>query len=236
MTWQVHSEIYGEVPLLIVRPPGSAACLPTVLWFHGFGATKEVHLTELKNLAGRGLLAVGIDAPAHGRRCRADLEQQFSGMPGDNPQLFRQIVDQAIGELPGLIDQLVARGLTDQERVAVAGVSMGGCIVYGAIAAEPRLRAAAALLGSPAWVQPESEHPALARFHPTALLSITAGQDTVIPPAAAHALHRRLAHFYREQPERLGYQEMAGAAHFMSAQEWASAVGQACAWLTRFLS
>ena len=90
-----------------------------------------------------------------------------------------------------------------------------------------------ALLASPEWALPPGV--AVERFYPTALLSITAAQDTIVPPAAAQALHERLTPLYRVQEDRLHYHEIAGVSHFMPAADWASAVAQASAWLTRFL-
>jgi pimeloyl-ACP methyl ester carboxylesterase len=233
MTATVERERVAQVPLLIVRPNGSSAPLPTVLWLHGFGASKEVHLPELQRLTEAGLLAVGVDAVAHGERRRVDLEQQFTGLPHDNARLFGEIVRQTAAELPLLIDSLVERGLSDPQRIAVAGVSMGGCIVYGAIPLERRIRTAVALLASPEWALPPGV--AVERFYPTALLSITAAQDTIVPPAAAQALHERLTPLYRVQEDRLHYHEIAGVSHFMPAVDWASAVARASAWLSRFL-
>lgn len=238
MTIAGERVLLGEVPALIVRPADGATPLPTVLWFHGLGADKELHLPELQRFAEAGLLAVGVDAVGHGDRRLPDFEQRIAGSPGETARLFHSLVAQTVAELPGLIDTLVARGLSDPERIAVAGVSMGGCVVYGAITVDRRICAAAALLGSPAFLSlsaPGADLPG-ERFFPTALLSITAEQDTVVSPMAARALHDALAPSYRDDPDRLSYQLIPGASHFMQPDEWASAVAQAGAWLRRFLS
>jgi dienelactone hydrolase len=231
----VEESLLAGVPLLLVRPSGSVRALPTVLWVHGYGASKETHLAELHRLADRGLLAVGIDAVAHGRRRPAGFEHRVTGSPGENAAIFRQIVGDTVAGLPRLVDQLLELGLSEPGRLAIAGVSMGGCIVYGAVAADRRYAAAVALLGSPEWTRPEDDGAWLDAFHPTALLSITAARDSVVPPAAARALHARLAGRYRLQPERLRYRELAGAPHLMPAADWATATAHAADWLTRFL-
>lgn len=96
----------GDVSALIVRPADNATPLPTVLWYHGLGTDKDLHLPELQCFTTTGFLAVGIDAVGHG----------------------------------------------DPKRIAIADASMGGCILCGAISADRRVRAPAALLGSPAWL------------------------------------------------------------------------------------
>lgn len=227
--------LLGEVPVLIVHPPGGAAPLPTVLWFHGLGADKESHLPELQRFAAAGLLAIGVDAVGHGQRRLRDFEQRFAQPPAQRERLFNTLVAQTVAELPGLLDALVDSGLSDGQRLAVAGVSMGGCITYGAASRDRRLRAAVALLGSPAWLFAQQGDFPVARFFPTALLSITAENDCVVPPAAARTLHEALAIHYASHPERLDYRVIAGAPHFMNGEDWARAVGDASAWLAGFV-
>lgn len=236
MSVTVEHARFAEIPLLIARPAGMVSPLPTVLWFHGLGADKEVHLPELCRLAELGLLAVGVDAVGHGQRRLADLAQHACRPPHETPGFFAQIVNGTVAEVPALVDRLVELDLTDPQRVGVAGVSMGGCIAYGAIAGDRRLCAAAVLLGSPEWALAELPDLTVERFFPAALLSITAEHDTVVPPAAARVLHEKLEPRYHTHPDRLSYREMAGASHFMQPQEWASAVDLASAWLTRFLA
>jgi hypothetical protein len=232
---EVDELLLAGIPLLLVRSSVSVRALPTVLWVHGYGASKETHLAELHRLADLGLLAIGIDAVAHGRRRPAGCEHRVTGPPRESAAVFRQIVGDTVAGLPRLVDELLERGLSAPDRLAIAGVSMGGCIVYGAVAADRRYAAAVALLGSPEWTRPEDDGVWLDAFHPTALLSITAALDSVVPPAAARDLHARLAGRYRLQPERLGYRELADAPHLMTAADWATATDHAAAWLTRFL-
>ena len=137
-----------------------------------------------------------------------------------------------LGDVPALID----RGGADAERIGAAGVSMGACIVYGAIARERRLRAAVALLGSPARGRPDGSRLAVDRFFPSALLSVTAGADVVVPPAAAASLHAELTDWYRNDPDRLCHQSFPDAEHLMKETDWQQAIDSACAWLLRFLA
>ena len=225
---------FGQVPALVARPAGAHAPLPTALWFHGLSADKELHQPELERLAASGFLAIGIDCAGHGERRMPDFDRQFSQPPAPTDRLFRTLVAQTAAEVPALIDILIDRGLSDPHRIAVAGVSMGACIVYGAVATERRILAAAALLGSPEWAYPNSPHDHWDSFYPTALLSITAEYDDVVAPAAARKLHDALASRYAAQPERLRYRQIAAAPHFLSPEDWFSAVGDAIAWLQRF--
>ena len=223
------------IPLLLVWPPARGVPQPTVLWLHGLGADKDVHLPELLRFAEAGFLAVGFDAVDHGERRTADCDQPLPQSPGEAPILFSRLVTQMVLEVSRLVDALVACGFSDRERIGIAGVSMGACVVYGSVAADQRLCAAVAIMGSPEPARPDWSAVAHAQCFPTALLSITAELDTVVPPAAAKALHEQLLPCYHRVPERLGYRSLAGTPHFMSAGDWAQTVGEAIAWLSRFL-
>jgi dienelactone hydrolase len=225
----------GPAPALLVREENLPLPLPTVLVFHGLSADKEVQQKELVTLAEAGFLAVGIDAAGHGERRLADFEARFAGTRAEIERLLFALVTETVAEVPAILDALAETGLADPDRFALFGISMGAHITYGAILAEPRLRAAVALLGSPEWHHPDSPHPRPQDFFPVALLSITGEKDVNVPPASARAFHSALEPHYRGAPERLRYLEIPGAPHLMSTEDWEMAMREAVDWLTRFL-
>lgn len=226
----------GPAPALIARPASSSSPLPAVLWYHGLSVDKETHRTELERFARAGLLAVGIDAAGHGERRLPDFEERFAGPREEIEPLLFELIGQSVREVPEILDALTGSGLAIPGRIGVAGISMGGYIVYGAVSTPARIRLpfAVALLGSPEWRHPDSPHFRLDRFAPTALLSITAGNDESVPPQAARRLHDDLAPFYRGSPERLRYRELDGAPHLMGAADWAVTMQETLEWLGRF--
>ena len=224
----------GAAPALIARPSAARLPLPMVLWFHGFTAGKATHRPELATLAEAGFLAVGIDAAGHGERRLPDFEERFSGTPEENDHQFYSLVAATVAEVPGIVDLLCGAGLADEARVGAAGVSMGGMVTYGATVADARIRAAVALLASPEWPHPASPHLKIDRFFPTALLSITAGRDETVPPAAARAFHSDLEERYRQHPERLRYVEIEDSLHMMTPADWAWSLRESAGWLSRF--
>lgn len=235
MTGDLRRTTLAGVPVLIAGATAAArAPAPTILWFHGLAADKEVHQADLCTFADAGLLAVGVDAVGHGERRWPDLDQRLAS-PGDADRVFDELVAQTAVEVPLLVDALVAQGLADARRLAVAGVSMGGCIVYRTLASEHRLQAAVALLGSPARGRPREQPFPHADVFPTALLSITAELDEVVPPAAAIALHEQLAPLYARAPHRLCHRAIPAAPHFMSPPDWQRAIAEARHWLVEFL-
>lgn len=223
----------GGVPLLLARGEDAGGPLPLVLWFHGFGVDKETHCKELAQVADAGFLAAGMDAAGHGARRLPDLAERQAA---PREQALRTMVDLAArtaDDVPGVIRALAEDGWADADRVAAAGVSMGGYVVYRAAVVEPSLRAAVSILGSPAWPDgggPDGNLDALAR---TALLSITAERDENVPPDAARALHRRLAEAHPHARQR--YVELPGAVHLMSAGHWDAAMDETLRWLALHL-
>ncbi|HOX42895.1 MAG TPA: alpha/beta fold hydrolase [Myxococcota bacterium] len=206
-----------------------------VLHYHGFGADALRHLPELRRLARAGFLAVGVDAVGHGTRRFPDFEARFAAHLAE--QGFHEVVERSVAEVPGIVDALVAEGLSDGARLGLAGVSMGGFIAYGAALRERRLRAVVALLASPVWpgFGERSPHAQAARFPPVALLSQLAGGDELVRPGPARELHARLAPLYAAHPERLRLVEFPGAPHLMPPRPWRQAVMGMVAWLERFV-
>jgi dienelactone hydrolase len=213
--------------------PRAAAERGTVLVYHAVGGDKSVHADDLERLASAGFLAIGVDAVGHGDRAWADAwERLRAGWQ----RAMLEVVTETAAEVPALLDELEERGWAAPGRVGVAGISLGGFVAYGAAIAERRIAAAVAIAASPRWgPDPRSPHRHPARFPPLALLSITGGGDTWVPPSEARSLHETLAPLYAATPERLRYLELAGEPHWMSAPAWIHARGEAERWFDRFL-
>jgi uncharacterized protein len=225
----------GEVPALIAHRGRieEAAARGTVLLYHPLGKAKELHAADLDLLADAGFLAIGIDAIAHGERRIPDGYRRFMADP---MAALLEVVSATAAEVPGVVDELLRRGWGTPGRIGIAGVSLGGYVAYGAAVADRRIAAAVAIAASPRWgPDPRSPHRHPARFPPLALLSITAGADTLVPPADARALHLNLEPHYAAMPDRLRYLELAGEPHWMSEEAWSSARGEAERWFERFL-
>jgi dienelactone hydrolase len=233
---QTHLMLAGAPCLAVSRDrPVQAARKGLVLFYHGFTATKETNLPELELLAGAGFLAVGVDAVGHGERRYPDFDERFPEQHSE--QAFLDIVEATTGEIPKILDGLSEQGLLCDVRIGVAGVSMGGYITYGAVLADPRISAAVAIMGSPVWQGRggRSPHHRPDGFFPTALLSQTAGRDSVVPAVNARRFHRVLEPLYAPHPERLSYIEFARADHMMAAEVWQQAITNLVAWFERFI-
>jgi dienelactone hydrolase len=220
----------GSVPSLLVAPRERTAPLPTVLWFHGLGADKDVHQPELEQLAARGFLAVGVDAAGHGERRLPDLAERIAAPRAEALHTMLELAAQTALDVRGVLRILIDRGIADASHIGAVGISMGGYLVYRLIVIEPMIRTAVALLGSPEWPRGDSPHRHPQAFDATALLSITAECDGSVPPAAARDFHRVLSRTHPD-PRRLRYVELSGAQHLMDAASWGTAMTETIGWL-----
>lgn len=220
---------------------------PAILFFPGLSANKEVQDGEAQSLAAHGIAAVVVDPPHHGAR-RSGLLDEMSGAQGDDAhRILLRIVREAIGEVPALVDELLARR---HPAVAIGGISMGAFIALGAAIAEPRLAAVVSILGSPDWT-PKSGHvpddlrEAVAgdpqrrmdRFAPRPVLLLNAGRDQHVSPEPARrfqAALREQAH-YAGRPQDVVHHEYPESDHFVREEDWRDLWARTLAFLGRTL-
>jgi len=121
--------------------------LPAVIVLHGTGDSKEGMAPLLEALAGRGFLAVAIDARHHGERASGPnayvqaILRAYRSRQG-HPFLYDTVFDAM-----RLVDYLETRADIDRSRIGMLGISMGGMETYLAAAADPRIAAAVPVIG-----------------------------------------------------------------------------------------
>jgi dienelactone hydrolase len=149
----------ASAPALVLfrDSPQESAQHGTILFYHGFGASKESCVPVLSQLATAGFLAVGVDGVGHGERRYADFETRF---PPFAPHLrgnrrleaaFLEVVRATTGEVPAILDALSDQRWAYTEQIGITGRSFGGFVSYAAVVADPRIQAAAPVVGSPQW-------------------------------------------------------------------------------------
>lgn len=240
----LHLTLASAPALAMFRDtPEEQARRGTILFYHGFGQSKDSYASVLQQIADAGFLAIGIDGIGHGERRYPDFDQRF---PPFEPHLignlqleaaFLSVVRATSQEVSLIIDALIARKWAHSERIGLAGHSFGGFVTYAAIIADQRIRAAASVVGSPEWKLPWPDSPHLHPdcFFPAALLSQTAGKDTRVLPNFARTFHNRLAPYYAQSPERLGYIEYPDSQHDLLDEDWAQAWHAVVNWFETFL-
>ena len=134
--------LFGSAPALVAETPGAPR--GTVVLFHGLGADALTMHKELALVRGAGFNAVGIDAPMHGRRHHDDRDQRWAH---DRDVFMDELVDGSAAETPEILDELDRQGLCGP--YSGVGISLGGFILWRAMAREPRITHGCVLLGSP---------------------------------------------------------------------------------------
>lgn len=113
----------GGVPVVIVHPAHAGMKLdgpaPLLLWFHGRTVNKELDPGRYARLLRIGIATCAVDLPGHGER----REESRQG-----PDATLGVVQQAVGEIDPLLEELRALGGIDMKRVAIGGMSAGGMV------------------------------------------------------------------------------------------------------------
>ncbi|GAA5178962.1 hypothetical protein GCM10023322_07440 [Rugosimonospora acidiphila] len=219
-----------------------AARRGTVLVYHGFGGDK-LGLEHLAGaLADAGFLAISVDIVGHGDRRLPDWDEVFSDKRWAEDEhateaRYLALLTATAAEVPVIVDELVALGWAHEGRLGITGRSMGGEVSYAAILKEPRIRAAAPMVGSPQWTLPwpDSPHLHARRFYPVPILSHSAELDESVPAHDIRDFRDRLAPLYAECPERLRYIEYPGVGHLLTPELWQEAYQRVVAWFQRWL-
>jgi uncharacterized protein len=143
----VTKEVINGKPLLhVANQQHWTECLPTIFFIHGFTSAKEHNLHYAYLLAEEGFRVFLPDCLYHGERSAGFTEQELNFQ-------FWNIVIQTIHELKEWKDVYVHKGFIDEERIGVAGTSMGGIVTLGALTQYDWIQAAVSLMGTPTYEQ-----------------------------------------------------------------------------------
>lgn len=143
-----------RMPVLILKPSSASGKLPAVIMLHGTGGSKEQMRPLLEEFAGRGWLAVAIDARYHGDRANGKKGSEAyneaitkawrtpKGEPQEHPFYYDTVWD-----LWRLVDYLNTRPDVDVKNIAMVGISMGGIQTWLAASVDERVKVIIPLIG-----------------------------------------------------------------------------------------
>lgn len=131
----------GNIPsLVIVNKAYINEPLPTLIYYHGFGSGKENNLTISYLLAEHNYRVILPECEHHGERLQIT--------PEERDLVFWDIVLQSIAELEQIKDYLNDNDLLLDERIGVAGTSMGGMITAGSLVKYDWIKCAGLLMST----------------------------------------------------------------------------------------
>jgi hypothetical protein len=137
-----EQQLNGVPVLHVVEAAKEKDALPTVIYFHGFTSAKEHNLPLAYLLAEKGFRVILPDSQYHGAR-EVDISSEKKQVS------FWNIVMNNVEELEGIKKELDEKKLIMEDRVGIAGTSMGGITTSAALTRYPWVKAAAILMGSP---------------------------------------------------------------------------------------
>lgn len=146
----MNYEIIAGVPVLHVAGQNEwEEKLPVIFFIHGFTSAKEHNLHYAYLLAKQGFRVILPEVYLHGERFE-------EGVDVNSNQLylyFWDMVIRTINELAAMKHELMERDIIDEQRIGMAGVSMGGIVTLGALTQYKWIKVAASLMGCPAYEQ-----------------------------------------------------------------------------------
>ncbi|GAB3789947.1 esterase [Virgibacillus kimchii] len=139
----IFEQQLNEIPVLhVVEAAKEKDALPTVIYFHGFTSAKEHNLPLAYLLAEKGCRVILPDSQYHGAR-EMDVSSEKKQVS------FWDIVMNNVVELEGMKKELDEKGLIMDDRIGIAGTSMGGITTSAALTQYSWIKTAAILMGSP---------------------------------------------------------------------------------------
>ena len=135
------------VPLLITVPTEQIGSSPVVVLFHYWGATDlSVERNLGDRLAKQGIASVAMALPYHLQRTPPGTRSGEMAITPD-PAQMRLLLIQAMADLSRTIDWIETQPNLDSSRIGLSGISLGAIVSSLAFGVEPRVKAAAFMLG-----------------------------------------------------------------------------------------
>ena len=246
----------GDIPVVLYSRDETKK-KPLVILSHGFTSRKEMFETggQLEELAEMGFCAAAMDNRFHGDRQKPDYRDSiFTGSGKINLLKLREAIKGSADDVSAIIDRIIELSYADENRIAIAGVSMGGFITWRAAAIDKRIKVAIPIIASPFWEDIPGEMPISPgdiketkdfyafssrfqpaenpdQFYPAALLMQIGKEDRHFCVQKIEQFYNSLMPYYKDQPHRLKLIEYENTGHEFKVEMWTCAVD----WLLRFL-
>lgn len=135
--------IWG-IPTILLRPRDLMGTIPTIIFYHGWGSTKESQRIRGLIYATVGYQVLIPDAIYHGERNPIEYTSA-------NGKYFWETIFNNIEESNLLIEAAIKNHNADYDNISVIGSSMGGFTAAGIFTFNPSIKSLVVLNGSCAW-------------------------------------------------------------------------------------
>ena len=134
----------GDIPAILLRPKAIEKPLPTIIFYHGWGSSKESQRMRGLIYATVGFQVLIPDALYHGQRDPIDHRPE-------NGKYFWKTIFNNVEESDILIGNIIKKYNGDPDNISVAGSSMGGFTAAGVFTHNPLIKSLIVFNGSCAW-------------------------------------------------------------------------------------
>lgn len=141
----VQDDMWEGIPLLHVYDEKMDDQSPVVIFLHGFQSAKEHNLHYAYQFVKNGVRVIMPDAIYHGARSEHLSEMEMN-------MNFWRIVLNTIQEVNIIYEELMTKGYAGQNKIGIAGTSMGGIVASGCLKQYEWIDAAAICMGAPGYV------------------------------------------------------------------------------------
>ena len=141
----VKQELWKAIPLLHVYDETMDEHTPVVIFLHGFLSAKEHNLHYAYQFVQKGVRVILPDAIMHGERSDHLTDEQMN-------YNFWKIVLKSIEEVHTLYEELKLKKMVD-DKIGVAGTSMGGIVTSGCLTIYPWIQAAGICMGTTSYTK-----------------------------------------------------------------------------------
>lgn len=137
-----NEEVANIESLIVESKENEGKPLPTVVFYHGFQSAKENNLTLAFLLAEKDYRVILPDSLYHGKRSKGLTNEEMS-------LSFWEILLSNIKELKNIKESLELKKLILDDRIGVAGTSMGGVTTSALLKKYDWIKTGVVLMGSP---------------------------------------------------------------------------------------
>lgn len=143
----------AQVPCYVIEPEAMKNDY-TIILYHGWGSSKEIHVFLGEILSQYGYTIVIPDAPYHGGR-QSIITEFFAKKTLEAN--FWKVIFEAVDEAGALIAASIDAGYAEEDKIIVAGSSMGGCIASGVVTHYAKTVGLISMMGAGAWEHLEED-------------------------------------------------------------------------------
>lgn len=142
-----EEKIYiDNIPLIRLKPDLEVEKLPTIIFYHGWGSSKEGQRMRAYMLGNLGFQVLIPDSINHGERSSIDYDDS-----NNLRDYFWDTVVRSMEESEKILEFAIENLDADIDRIGVSGHSMGGFISSGIFTHNDKVKAGVILNGSCDW-------------------------------------------------------------------------------------